>query len=57
MKFKVILEVQGDSFLVRSTVNTLHPLPGELLKTRDVEELISRAKHRNGSVVIKEGRK
>jgi len=60
-KFKVLLEVTrsavGDSYKVLETVNTVHPLPGEFLKVRDVEELISRARHRSGTVTIKEAKK
>jgi hypothetical protein len=59
-KFKVLLEVARgvcDSYKVLETVNTIHPLPGEFLKVRDVEELISRARNRSGTVTIREAKK
>lgn len=56
-KFKVTVEYGRDnSYRVKECVNTLHPLPGDVLDKRGIEELVSRAKVRGGQVVIKEGK-
>lgn len=56
-KFRVTVEYTREgAYKVRECVNTLHPLPGDVLDKRSIDELLSRARARGGQVVIKEGK-